>query len=107
VAVARTANQTTTAWASNTAKTLAIAQTTAGTATTYTTTYTGLHYLGIMYTGSALTLMSEGTTAQLGDLAPAFGASSTGQTTPPTVTAGAFTAAAPSGAAICAYGYVT
>lgn len=107
VAVARTANQTTTAWASNTAKTLAVAQTTAGSATTYTTTYTGLHYLGLMYTGSALTLMSEGTTAQLGDLAPAFGASSTGQTTPPTVTAGAFTAAAPTGAAICAYGYTT
>lgn len=107
VAVARTANQTTTAWASNTAKTVAIAQTTAGAATTYTTTYTGLHYLGVMYTGSALTLMSEGTMAQLGDLAPAFGASSTGQTTPPTVTGGAFTAAAPSGAAICAYGYVT
>lgn len=107
VALARTADQTTTAWGASTTKTLAIAQTTAGTASSYTTTYTGLHYLGVMYTGSALTLMSEGSLSQGADSAPAFGASSTGQTTPPTVTSGAFTATAPSGAAIPAYAYTT
>jgi putative cofactor-binding repeat protein len=107
VALARTADQTTTAWAGSTQKSLAIAQATAGTATSYTTTYTGLHHIGFCYTGSALTLMSEGTLSQQGDVAPAYGASSTGQTTPPTVTGGAFTAAAPSGAAISAYAFAS
>lgn len=107
VALARTADQTTTAWAGNTLKTVAIAQTTAGSASTYTTTYAGLHYLGVMYTGSALTLMSEGSPAQQCDVAPAFGATDTGQTTPPTVTSGAFTATAPTGAAILAYAFAS
>jgi hypothetical protein len=107
VALARTADQTTTAWAANTTKTLPIAQATAGTASSYTTTYAGLHYLGVMYAGTALTLWGEGAPAQGCDTAPAFGASTTGQTTPPTVTAGAFTAAAPTGPAILAYGYAS
>lgn len=107
VGVAVTADQTSTAWANNTLKTVAVAQTTAGAAATYTTLYNGLYYLGVMYTGSALTLMSEGTMAQQGDIAPAFGAADTGLTTPPTVTAGAFTATAPTGAAICAYGFAS
>lgn len=107
VGVARTADQTSTAWANNTLKTVAIAQTTAGAAATYTTLYNGLYYLGIMYTGTALTIMSEGTMAQQGDVAPAFGAADTGLTTPPTVTAGGFTAAAPTGAAICGYGFAS
>lgn len=110
VAVARTANQTTTAWAANTTKTLAIAQTTAGTASSYTTTYTGLYHLCFMVTATTTpSILSRGRviTTGVNSATPAFGAADTGQTTPPTVTAGAFTAAATSGAAILAYGYVT
>lgn len=95
VALARTADQTTTAWAATTRKTLAIAQTTAGAATSYTTTYTGLHYLGVMIAaGTPPTLIGEGTMPVVHGDTPGLGSTSTGQTTPPTVTAGAFTAAA-------------
>ncbi|MGW1134434.1 right-handed parallel beta-helix repeat-containing protein [Streptomyces griseoluteus] len=107
VAVARTADAGSAAWAANTAKTLAIAQTTAGTATSYTTTYTGLHYLGIMVAGTTPpNLVGEGAvTAAVASASPGFGAANTAQTTPPTVTAGAFTAAAPSGTGVQAYAY--
>ena len=106
VALARTADQTTTAWSANVTKALAIAQTTAGTASTYTTTYAGLHYLGLMVAASATpTIVSEGTCSTGADSSPGFGATNTGQTTPPTVTSGAFTAAAFSGAGVLAYGY--
>lgn len=109
VALARTADQTTTAWAANTRKTLAIAQTTAGSASSYTTTYEGLHYLGVMIAASAApNLIGEGTCSTVHVDSPGFGSSDTGQTTPPTVTAGAFTAAAPStGLGYLFYGYVT
>lgn len=106
VAVARTGNATTTAWAANTARTLAIAQTTAGNATTYTTTYTGLHYLGIMATATTMpSLVAEGRLLAGADTSPGLGVTNSGQTTPPTVTAGAFTAASFGSAAILAYGY--
>lgn len=106
VALARTADQGTAAWAANTTKTLAIAQTTAGSATSYTTTYSGLHYLGFMVAASTVpNIIGEGSLpATLANTAPGFGPTSSGQTTPPTVTSGAFTAAAFSGAGILAYG---
>jgi len=107
VALARTADQTTTAWAANTTKTLSIAQTTAGAGTSYTTTYAGLHYLGFMIAATTMpSIIGEGTIqSPLAGTAPGFGITNTGQTTPPTVTAGAFTAGAFSGSGILAYGY--
>lgn len=107
VALARTADNTTTAWAANTVKTLNIAQTTAGSASTYTTTYTGLHYLGFMVAASTMpNIVGEGSLpAAVANTAPGFGPTNSSQTTPPTVTSGAFTAAAFSGAGILAYGY--
>ncbi|MEU1152647.1 right-handed parallel beta-helix repeat-containing protein [Streptomyces sp. NPDC005918] len=107
VAVARTADQTTTAWAGNTVKTLAIAQTTAGTASSYTTTYEGLHYLGILIKATTLpNLVGEGSMSTGAGVAPGWGDTNTGMSTPPTVTAGAFTAATFGGnVGLLAYGY--
>lgn len=106
VALARTANAGTTAWAATSTRTLDLAQTTAGTATTYATTYTGLHYLGFMMTATTMvSLMAEGRLLATADTAPGLGVTNSGQTTPPTVTGGAFTAAAFGSAAILAYGY--
>ena len=109
VALARTADQTTTAWAANTTKTLAVAQTTAGAASSYTTTYSGLHYLGIMVKATTMpTIIGEGSMSAGASSSPGFGDTNTGQTTPPTVTAGAFTAAAFGGTVgLLAYGYTT
>lgn len=109
-ALARTADQTTAAWAANTAKSLAIAQTTAGAATSYVTTYTGLHYLGVMLKATTVpSLVSEGSVADiLASVSPGFGGTDAGLSTPPTVTAGAFTAGAfGTGSGVLLYGYVT
>lgn len=109
VALARTADQTTTAWAANTTKTLAVAQTTAGAASSYTTTYSGLHYLGIMVKATTMpTIIGEGSMSAGASSSPGFGDTNTGQTAPPTVTSGAFTAAAFGGnVGLLAYGYTT
>ncbi|MEH0431293.1 right-handed parallel beta-helix repeat-containing protein [Streptomyces stelliscabiei] len=110
VALARTADQTTTAWAANTIKSLAIAQTTAGAASSYTTTYSGLHYLGVMIKATTVcSLISEGAVPDvLASVAPGFGGTDTGLSTPPTVTAGAFTAGAfGAGSGILVHGYTT
>jgi parallel beta-helix repeat protein len=109
LALARTADATTAAWAANTTKTLAIAQTTAGAATSYTTTYTGLHYLGVMVAATTMpNLVGEGSLpGALASTSPGFGPTNTGQTTPPAVTGSAFTASAFSGTAILAHGYVS
>ncbi|MEV5977480.1 right-handed parallel beta-helix repeat-containing protein [Streptomyces sp. NPDC052114] len=108
VALARTADATTAAWAANTAKTLAVAQTTAGAASSYTTTYSGWHYLGVMVAATTPpSLLGEGRLLSQASTSPGLGATNSGQTTPPTVTAGAFTAAAFSSGAILAYGYTT
>jgi hypothetical protein len=110
VALARTADQTTTAWAANTIKSLAIAQTTAGAASSYTTTYSGLHYLGVMIKASTVcSLISEGAVPDvLASVAPGFGGTDTALTTPPTVTAGGFTAGAfGAGSGILVHGYAT
>ncbi|WP_215456686.1 right-handed parallel beta-helix repeat-containing protein [Streptomyces sp. ATCC 21386] len=110
VALARTADQLTAAWAANTVKTLAIAQATAGAASSYTTTYGGLHYLGVMIKATTVpNLVSEGSLADvLASVSPGFGGTDTGQTTPPTVTGGAFTAGAfGAGSGILVHGYTT
>jgi len=110
VALARTADQLTAAWAANTVKTLAIAQTTAGAASSYTTTYGGLHYLGVMIKATTVcNLVSEGSVADvLASVSPGFGGTDTGLSTPPTVTAGAFTAGTfGAGSGILVHGYTT
>jgi parallel beta-helix repeat protein len=110
VALARTADQTTSAWAANTVMTKAIAQATAGTASSYTTTYAGLHYLGVMIKATTVpTLISEGSMPDVvASPSPGLGGTDAGLSTPPTVTAGAFTAGAfGTGSGILAYGYVT
>lgn len=108
VALARTADATTAAWAANTSKSLAIAQTTAGSASSYTATYTGLHYLGVMVAGTTPpSILGEGRLGANATFAPGLGATNSGMTTPPTVTGGAFTAAAFAGNAILAYAYTT
>lgn len=71
-------NDTTTAWAANTRKTLALTS-------TFTTTYTGLYYLGIMVTATTVPTI-KGYTARTGGqlvaAAPSLGGtSSTGLTT--------------------------
>jgi hypothetical protein len=110
VALARTADQLTAAWAANTIKTLAIAQATAGSASSYTTTYGGLHHLGVMIKATTVcNLVSEGSlTDVLASVSPGFGGTDTGLSTPPTVTAGAFTAGAfGAGSGILLHGYTT
>ncbi|MFJ8760855.1 right-handed parallel beta-helix repeat-containing protein [Streptomyces cyaneofuscatus] len=109
VALARTADQGSAAWGTNTVKSLAIAQSTAGSASSYTTPYRGLYYLGVMITASTLpNLIGEGAVPAVSAVAPGLGPTNTGQTTPPTVTAGAFTAAAfTGGSALLSYAYVT
>lgn len=86
--LAVTADQTTAAWGSVTKKTLAIATSAAGSVTSFTTTYSGLHYLGVCVvagTPPSLVGSSPGSAgAAFGDvplLAP-FGTGS--QTVPPT-----------------------
>lgn len=108
VALARTADQGSTAWAANTVRTAAVAQSTAGSATSYTTTYRGLHYLGVVITGTTPpNLIGEGAVSAVSGTSPGLGPTNTSQTAPPTVTAGAFTAAAFSGgSAPLSYAYV-
>ncbi|MEV5911055.1 right-handed parallel beta-helix repeat-containing protein [Streptomyces chartreusis] len=107
VALARTADAGSAAWAGSTTKELAIAQSTAGAASSYTTTYAGLHYLGVMVAATTPpSLVAEGRLLAGATASPGLGATNSGQTTPPTVTAGAFTAAAFSGSAPLPYGYV-
>lgn len=107
VALARTADAGAAAWAASTTKELAIAQTTAGSASSYTTTYGGLHYMGVMVAATTPpSLVAEGRLLAGATVSPGLGATNSGQTTPPTVTAGAFTASTFSGSAPLPYGYV-
>lgn len=98
VQLAVTADQTTTAWAGNTAKTLSIATVASGAASSFTTTYEGLYYLGAMVKAStAPSLVSAGQSGGVGALTPLLSGQSTdtSQTTPPAFphTAGAFSTA--------------
>jgi hypothetical protein len=84
--LAITADQTSTAWAANTYKTLAVATIAAGASATFVTTYTGLYYFGVAATWSSTGPNIMGlvqSSAALTTLAPALaGASDTGLTTP-------------------------
>lgn len=86
-----TADDTSTAWAATTAKTLTLSS-------TFTTTYAGLHYIGIMVAAATVpTLSGTAGHAHVSALAPILsGASSTGLTTPASCPnpAGAITAGA-------------
>lgn len=80
-------NDTTTAWAANSLKTLALTS-------TFTTTYSGLYYLGIMVTAATVPTL-KGNTAKVGGQlqaqAPSMGGTSnTGLTTALPATANAF-----------------
>lgn len=86
--LAVTADQTTTAWGSVTRKTLAIATTAAGAASSFATTYSGVHYLGICVvaaTTPTLVGSSAGSAqAVLGDSPPIAPYGTSSLTTPPT-----------------------
>jgi parallel beta-helix repeat protein len=94
-----TADDTTTAWAANTAKTLNLG-------TPYLTTYDGLYYLGIMVAaGTVPSLHAVVSLLAVTGLAPVlYGNADTGQTTPPVAP---FTAAAPTASGVIVYGYVS
>jgi hypothetical protein len=99
VALRLTANALTAAWAANTSKLLALTA-------PFVTTYTGLHYLGVMVTATTVpTLTGAAVTAGVNTIPPiVHGNSNTGQTVPPGLP---FTAAALTGAANTPWGYVT
>lgn len=84
--LAVTADQLTATWDSFTRKTLNIAKTAAGTASSFTTTYAGTHYIGVMATGVAgVTLpcfqMAGGMLSGEAPIIASFGDSA--QTSPP------------------------
>lgn len=85
VQLAVTADQTSTPWTSNTLKSLAIATIASGASSTFTTTYRGLHYVGVMVAAGGGPNMVATTTGTVGGLmAPIIsGQSDTAQTTPP------------------------
>lgn len=86
--LAQSANQTTTAWAANTVKTLAMT-------TAYRVTVTGLYYIGFMMTAGTMPTLKGGTArtgGQLANTAPIiYGTSNTGLTTSLPATANAIT----------------
>lgn len=75
VQLATTADQTTTAWAGSTDKSLAIATTAQGAQSTFTTTYSGFYYIGIAMSATTTINMACGNTqiSGLAGLAPALG----------------------------------
>jgi hypothetical protein len=84
--LALTADQTTAPWANFATKSLAIATTAAGAASTFTTTYAGLHYFGLMInsSGSAGTYYGYTGNVHSSAIVPSLnGGSDFGQTTPP------------------------
>jgi hypothetical protein len=84
--LAVTADQTSGAWAANTYKSLAVATIAAGASSTFTTTYTGLHYFGFMMTaGTVVNVLGviQNSTSLLGQTPVLSGVSDTSQTTPP------------------------
>jgi len=80
-------NDTTTAWAANSKKTLSLTS-------TFTTTYSGLHYLGIMVTATTVPTI-KGNTAKVGGQLNAAAPSMGGTSTTGLTTALPATAAAP------------
>lgn len=104
--LAMTADQTTTNWNGTTVKSLAVATVAGGSASSFTTAYTGLYYVGVMMKASTVvTLAGWGSSnATLGTLDPVLaGSSDSSQTTPP---AFPHTATAPSVLSNVPYCYV-
>jgi len=99
ICLALTANATTAAWAANAVKSLALTS-------PFVTTYSGLHYLGVMVAATTVpTLTGTASTAQANAIAPIqAGTSNTGQTTPPGLP---FTASAITASANVPYAYIT
>jgi hypothetical protein len=97
VMLALTADQLTAAWAGSTLKTLNIASVASGAASSFVTTYAGLHYLAFMMSSSGnVTIPSQpgaaGVSGNISNIPPiSAGTADTGLTTPP---AFPFTAAA-------------
>ncbi len=85
VQLATTADQLTAAWAASAIKKLAVANTAAGAATSYRTTYSGLYYLGFMMTATTMPTMTSTTALAALQAAPPIlgGIGSGSQTTPP------------------------
>jgi hypothetical protein len=104
--LATTADQTTTAWPANTRMSLAIATTAQGTQSTFVTTYTGFHYLGVCQTATTPAILAAfatvGTNA-IGAETPVLSIIVGSTTTPP-----AFPKAVVNGGGISStvYGYV-
>lgn len=104
--LAATADQTSTAWGANTQQTLAIATTAQGPQSTFTTAYTGLHYIGIMMTANTIVTIAGITSAQqiLTGVAPTLGGASTASLT--TVPTFPTTFSTPPGSTRLHYAYV-
>jgi hypothetical protein len=102
--LAATADDTSNAWAANSAKTLSIAAVAAGPAASFTATYSGLHFLSLSVSATTMPTITSGTTANasLAAASPAWGASPTSQATPP---AFPFQPAAPTSAGPSAYAW--
>jgi len=105
VQLAMTADQTSTAWAVSTGKSLAVATIASGAASAFVTTYAGLHYLGFLMTaGTMINLAATTINTGIVTVPPIlYGASDTAQTTPP---AFAHTATTITPAGNLAYAYV-
>jgi hypothetical protein len=105
VQLATTTNDTTTAWASQSTKTLNIATTAAGANSSFTTTYEGLHYLGLCVTASTVpTYYGFTATIAAATMSPSLGGvNSTARTTPP---AFPFTAPTANQSSALLWGYV-
>jgi hypothetical protein len=105
--LAQTSDQTTAAFAANTAPALAIASTADGSATSFTPTYTGLHFVGFMMAAAtpvSLCGIGNGSNVPLTGVTPSLGGqSTTGLTTPPGFAAAGIT---PTTAAVF-YAYVS
>jgi len=83
--LAVTSDKTSTAIAADTKFTWAIATIASGASTTFTTTYAGTHFLGLMIAATTVPTLCTafGTINPFMTETPAFGQSDTGQTTPP------------------------
>jgi hypothetical protein len=106
VQLAVTTDDTTAAWNAQQAKTLNIATVAAGAASSFTTTYTGLHHLGLMVAAGTMVNIGGGGASNpaIENATPGFGGTNTAQTSPP---AFPFTAAAPTIAGPLAYAYTS
>jgi hypothetical protein len=100
VLLRQTADDTSTAWAANTVKTLNLSS-------TFTTTYSGLHYLGVMVAATTVPTLAgvSAAASAFAALAPVLnGTSTTGLTTPASFTSPAL---APTATALNPYAYVS